>query len=413
MKLILGNGISAKIFAFYNPEYVRVAPEGESQIDKKAFHGCILLHKKKEVKEFLEDLGMKDIRAIKVPIYYYYRNKFVDAMPTDEIMEMFLCKKLQGLARPSSLFPKESMINRTYMQTSMLEVYAINLQEIVDALDRALKDRRWIKVKIVQIGDDIVIPERDSADLAYSHLVSTIPASVFWEIYIGKYKEDKNFYGNSLFLRSMKRSVWENMDYPKFPAEENKILCYFPEKKYSFDRAWMVEEIHGDKIFVESSVPFANAEELKSARLVRNYNNIPPPNVIFLGRYAEWNPDIMVHNVIVRCVRKYLLDSIWSDQKSFNKRFVNFSPDLVYVQQKVKDYILHLISETDSLLNTINWKIQDFSKDSKEVDRAEVLEEWIDIFKFWLSIGMMFGFSVADFEKMYWEKTEKVKERFK
>ncbi len=71
------------------------------------------------------------------------------------------------------------------------------------------------------------------------------------------------------------------------------------------------------------------------------------------------------------------------------------------------------MSEVDSLLNTMNWKIQDLDKTDIKVDRNALLEEWIDIFKFWLSIGLMFGFTPADFYDMYWEKTRKVKIKMK
>jgi hypothetical protein len=115
--------------------------------------------------------------------------------------------------------------------------------------------------------------------------------------------------------------------------------------------------------------------------------------------------------VIRKSAQKYVLEDIWSHQKAFNKRFVTYVPDPKYVQRIVKDYVLHLIAETYSLLSTINWKIDD-PEDAVKLDRERILEESLDVFKFWLSIGHMFGFSVDDFVRMYWEKSKKVEEKF-
>jgi len=131
---------------------------------------------------------------------------------------------------------------------------------------------------------------------------------------------------------------------------------------------------------------------------------------MFLGRYAQWNPDVVVADVIRRSADKYSTEDIWSDQKAFNKRFVAYTPDAQYVQGVVKNYVLHMISEINSLLNTINWKID--ATEQVKMEREKILEEWIDVFKFWLSIGHMFGFDVGDFERMYWDKSRRIEDKF-
>jgi len=409
-KIILGNGISAKIFALYNPEYVRIAPSGESQIEKKDFLRCAFLHRSSWADQFLYDIGMKGLAMDEdIQMGHYFKNIFRRSMPEGEVMELFLRKKMVGLESPSSLFPKESALAKPYLESASLATYNLRLDDVVETLNEKIKQRQIRDAKVTSIQDGFINLSVGQA-MPYSHLVSTIPAPVFWEIYEGKYLENKVLYSSSLFLQTMSYSVWIGMGYPEL---EEKVICYFPEKKYPFDRAGRWYELYGDEVFIEGSVKFSKAVEIKGARLARDYSNVPPPNIMFLGRYAEWNPDIMIHNVIGRCLNKYMVEDIWSDQKSFNRKFVQYSPDISYVQGVIKDYLLHLMSETDSLLNTINWKIQDLDKTDIKVDRDAALEEWIDIFKFWLSIGLMFGFTPADFYDMYWDKTRRVKIKMK
>jgi dimeric dUTPase (all-alpha-NTP-PPase superfamily) len=77
----------------------------------------------------------------------------------------------------------------------------------------------------------------------------------------------------------------------------------------------------------------------------------------------------------------------------------------------VKDYVLHLFSESNSLLDCINWKVG--LNDEIKLNREKILEEWIDVFKFFLSIGHLFGFEVRDLVDMYWKKSAKVVEKYK
>jgi len=409
-KIILGNGISAKIFALYNPEYIRIAPGGESQVEKKDFLRCAFLHRSTWADQFLYDIGLKELSVPEdIQMGHYFKSRFKKSMPTGEVMELFLRKKLAGMESPTSLFPKESALAKPYLESANLATYKFRLDGVVGTLDEKIKHRQIIDARATSVQDGF-INLGTGQTMPYSHLVSTIPASVFWDIYEGKFAENKVFYSSSLFLQTMPYSVWIGMGYPELGE---KVICYFPEKKYPFDRAGRWQELYDDEVFIEGSVKFSKSVEIKGARLARDYSNVPPPNIMFLGRYAEWNPDIMIHNVIGRCLNKYMIEGIWSDQKSFNRKFVQYSPDISYVQGVIKDYLLHLMSETDSLLNTINWKIQDLDKTDIKVNRDAALEEWIDIYKFWLSIGLMFGFTPADFYDMYWDKTRRVKIKMK
>lgn len=76
-----------------------------------------------------------------------------------------------------------------------------------------------------------------------------------------------------------------------------------------------------------------------------------------------------------------------------------------------KDYILHLISEADEFLREMNWK--NHRKQSQDFVRSNMLEEWIDIFKYWLSLGLVWGFTPEDFLAEYERKSAVVEQRYK
>jgi len=102
-----------------------------------------------------------------------------------------------------------------------------------------------------------------------------------------------------------------------------------------------------------------------------------------------------------------LLNHIWNRQELFNK---NFTTDK-NPQDMTKEYSLHLITEVNSLLETINWKIH-HKKDTVSVNRRDLILEWIDIYKYWLSIGLLWGITPEEFYQYFNEKSELVEQRY-
>lgn len=69
-----------------------------------------------------------------------------------------------------------------------------------------------------------------------------------------------------------------------------------------------------------------------------------------------------------------------------------------------------MISETNSLLEEINWKMH--HKSTKEVNRRELILEWIDVFKYWLSIGLLWDITEDEFLEYFKEKSDFVVQRY-
>jgi len=102
---------------------------------------------------------------------------------------------------------------------------------------------------------------------------------------------------------------------------------------------------------------------------------------------------------------------IWNDQKTFCARLFDYNvKDPTLQQHLTKEYVLHITDEAHELLSELHWKRGDYT--TQQVNRKNLLEEWIDIFKFWLSIGNIWGFSYDEFIKGYWKKSTEIETKF-
>lgn len=106
------------------------------------------------------------------------------------------------------------------------------------------------------------------------------------------------------------------------------------------------------------------------------------------------------------------LRKIWNVQKSFNRNFVNFDNLTDEERQRqTKEYILHLFSETDEILREINWKMH--RKKDIAVNKQNLTEELIDVFKYWCSILQLWDITPEEFVKEFHRKSSVVEQRYK
>ena len=107
-----------------------------------------------------------------------------------------------------------------------------------------------------------------------------------------------------------------------------------------------------------------------------------------------------------------ILKEIWQCQKTFNRNFMNFEELTDKNRQELtKEMILHLSDETHELLREIKWKMH--RQQNIKVNRNNLLEEWIDIFKYWLTIGQIWDATPEEFVEMFQQKSEVVELRYK
>ncbi|RKY33144.1 MAG: hypothetical protein DRP74_00395 [Candidatus Omnitrophota bacterium] len=107
------------------------------------------------------------------------------------------------------------------------------------------------------------------------------------------------------------------------------------------------------------------------------------------------------------------INELWKNQKEFNEKVIGKRlKDLSQSEKQywTKELILCLISECNELLREIAWKVH--RKEDIRIIPSNLLEEWIDIFKYWLSIGLIWQFDAKQLWEEYWRKSAVVEQRW-
>jgi NTP pyrophosphatase (non-canonical NTP hydrolase) len=140
-------------------------------------------------------------------------------------------------------------------------------------------------------------------------------------------------------------------------------------------------------------------------------NNIAPPNVLFLGRFATWNHADKQQDVIRAAKVDFELQNVWNIQKRFTSNFVDFNSlkDVKDRERLTKDYFVALMPELTEVINEINYKQH---KQGKKVNRELLLEELIDTFKYYLNILLMWDITPDEFVRKFKEKSQKVQDMY-
>lgn len=104
---------------------------------------------------------------------------------------------------------------------------------------------------------------------------------------------------------------------------------------------------------------------------------------------------------------------LWKIQLEFNAKFFSTkggwprAEDLVKV---TKDFVIHIIKEITEILDELSFKMH--RPKTKEVDRANLLEEIIDAQKFLFGLAQIWGFTWEEYEAEFRRKSMVVEQRF-
>lgn len=109
------------------------------------------------------------------------------------------------------------------------------------------------------------------------------------------------------------------------------------------------------------------------------------------------------------------LYEMWKIQQTFNQNLLDYSNLTLEDQIKwTKEYVLYLGVETGEFLKELPliWKAHRGTQDLS-YSRSNMLTEWIDIYKYWLSLGLVWGFSPEEFVEEFRRKSMVVEQKFK
>ena len=91
-------------------------------------------------------------------------------------------------------------------------------------------------------------------------------------------------------------------------------------------------------------------------------------------------------------------------QMRFFSKIIKQYPDNLGLRHLI--YSTHLAKEAHEVLDCYPWK---FHRGMKEVPREDLIEELVDVYKFWYNLILLHKITPSEFEKAYWKKVVPVR----
>lgn len=109
---------------------------------------------------------------------------------------------------------------------------------------------------------------------------------------------------------------------------------------------------------------------------------------------------------------KDIFDMIWEDQASFNENIYDKDKlDKEGLRHWTNYYTLALHREASEALDELDWKVH--REEHKDVVRSNLLEELVDVFKYWMCLTQLHGFSLDEVTDEYFRKSAVVEQRYR
>ena len=279
--IILGGGITG-LTAGYLLNAPVITSEVGGQNSEKFPLGPRYVHATKETKTFVKSLGLNsEERTVKVG--YYYNHDYHTTISPEYVFEYNL--KTRGAVSSKSSIGMGSF---NALKTSFSELIKV-LEPKVEI----------VKDMIFKISGNTLFGVNGT--YTFKKLISTIPLPELCELY--EMKVGFNYVSIGYLFSDFDESFFFTETFGDFD------YVYFPERMYPYYRVTKV-----DKGFVYE---FASPDKMRclfSQNCVwQKYgkildNRIPdfPKNIILLGRYGEFNDDIMYHDVLSKLLLKTL-----------------------------------------------------------------------------------------------------------
>lgn len=404
-KYILGCGISALCFAWYNREYTLIGEETGGRLNKQFFKNIIYFHKTPDTVKFLEDVGVKYSTRTQL-IKYLKDGKLTQNITKEDKIKM-IKKKMDDdkfEVRDVNLSTNDYYI--TILEFSFEELIA-KIKNVVNIIND----------KIIRITEKEIITEKTSYE--YSNIVNTLPADIFCKLW---YK-DKGL----LFKKKPVTFVLANTQ----PAElENQtydmVYCIDNDKKYTriSKKPGEREEIN---LLYEFTGVLSKEDALKylpenskileyyidySGIIETNYNNFAPNKVLHVGRFAEFSHSLKQQDVLKTAQFDYDIRNLFSRTGYFTSNMIDFNKiknNLEEQDKYAQTFILHLMGEIGEVLKELNYQMH---HKKKELNKEKIHEELIDVFKYFLNLAIVLDMTPETFIKTFESKSDYVEKRY-
>lgn len=405
-RYILGAGLSALCYGWYNREYTLIGLEIGGRMNKKFFENIIYFHDSLQTRTFLTEVGITFNKRTQV-IKYLKDGKLTQSITQEDKINM-IKKKMND----ETFVVHDNTLSTSDYYISILE---FSFQELIDKIKDKVK---IINEKIIRITDKQIITENTAYD--YIHIVNTLPADVFNSLY---YKQrDLKFDKKSVtfVLSSIAPKELENKTFDMvYIIDKDKQYSRISKKPGERGESLLLYEFTGSisKEDVQKLLP-ENADVLEhyiddTGIIFTNYNNFEPKNILNIGRFARWQHQDKQQDVLKAATFNFDVRNIWARQGYFSSSArIDFNLLENNIEEKEKEtqlLILHLYAEISEILSEINYKKH---RQRKEVNIEKVHEEIIDAWKYLLNICLVWNMTPEIFLEVFNKKSDLVEERF-
>ncbi|RPI82239.1 MAG: hypothetical protein EHM34_07260 [Nitrosopumilales archaeon] len=296
-KYILGGGISALVYQFYNRDYTIISPEIGGQL-KMQFQPPKILHKNKFTEKLLTDLNLP-LDSSTIKMRYLKDKKLLDSISVQD-KQSFINKKMSEYdTKFSNVIFSDTKLS---VEENYIDYFTVPMTKVLEKLTEESSDIINAKV-ILHNSNNKMLGLHDYSTLQYSHIVSTIPANDYQHItYTGEKKNLKYLpvtyvYADCLLNGiDMSNCDWVYICDRDIPFNRiSKLGDYFVYECTGVIEQDKCENYFGEETCVDTTIQ----------RLGVIFTNefVDTESVTFLGRLAQYKHDVKLQDVINKSIR--------------------------------------------------------------------------------------------------------------
>lgn len=385
MKYVLGSGINALIFAYYNKDYTCIGEDFGNLVTLK---NTILFHDSEYTKKLLTELNVEySYKTSKIS--YLENGVFLEDLTKDQIVK-FIRKKLDD--------PNAIIVDFTLsVKSHYIKTLEFDYEDLINSLKANVK---IIKDTIIAIDGLHIITK--SRYYEYDRLVNTLPVNTYNKL-IGESYEYK--------YKSVTFCVTEILPNDEY-SDINYILDSNNLTRINKKDNTLLWEFTGD-VDINLCKSIVN-RDIINYKVVNNaivISEFAKSNLyhLHLGRFAQHNHQLKIHDTIEFSLNFTELSYIFNAQKNFTSNFVDFSKDDInYKITNAIKYINLIYPEVSELVSCLPYK----EHKKIELDLDNALEECIDVLKYLINTFLVLGFTEKMLVTKFYDKSIKVKNRY-
>lgn len=384
-KVLLGAGISGLIYAHYNRDCLIVAEKIRGKMANSNFNSIIYLHKTPYTDAFIESTKMPYTLKI-VNIRYFIDGQYFDKVSPE--LKSRIIQKKSGSALTSGNLSVEA---------NYITYYELDINKL---FDRVFDGMNIIIDKVSSISDSFVTLSNGSR-INYTELASTIPAEDFWRLY-GKPRNFTTSYHTFVTVESLPDGL---------VLTENTFL-YVTDDRYPFVR---ISSKENNKYLLEIPGEYnVRASELitslgiidtwiDSTFIINNDKpNVPPKNVIFLGRFAVHDYRYKQEDVIKEVLTSYDFKHMYNQQLTILNKLGELTerPSQESTKPKLQLYSVSLLEKLMAVVTNsgITYAKHEYSK---QVIKVNIIKA----FKYLIGIAIIVGIDAEEFLNLFNEES--------